>query len=80
LTCKAYLDNIEAQPGKDPEYFVKIAKEKGRTQHSELLSWLESDGGLGHGRANAIILYIRDPELAKKKIREDEKGEKPQNR
>jgi hypothetical protein len=31
---------------------------------------------LGHGHANAIILYIQDPELAKEKILEDANGEK----
>ena len=31
---------------------------------------------MGHGHANAIILYIQNPELAKKKIREDAKKKK----
>jgi len=31
---------------------------------------------LGHGHANAIILYIKDPDLAKKKLLEDAKKEK----
>ena len=26
---------------------------------SELLAWLKSDIGLGHGHANAMILYLR---------------------
>ena len=66
MTYKAYIDNIRAKTGKDPEYFQKLAKEKGLVSHAELLSWLKSDCGLGHGHANAIILYIKDPELAKK--------------
>jgi Domain of unknown function (DUF4287) len=76
MTYKAYIDNIKAKTGKGPEYFRKIAKEKGLVKHSELLSWLKSDEGLGHGHANAIIMYIQDPELAKRKIREDSKREK----
>src|SRR5437667_9747225 len=71
MNYKEYIDNIRAKTGKDPEYFQKQAKEKGLVSHAELLAWLKSDCGLGHGHANAIILYIRDPELAKKKIRED---------
>jgi len=76
MTYKAYIDNIRAKTGKDPEYFQKQAKEKGLVSHAELLSWLKSDCGLGHGHANAIILYIKDPELAKKKLVEDAKREK----
>src|SRR3989442_13603322 len=68
MTYKAYIDNIKAKTGKDPEYFQALAKEKGLTKHGELLTWLKSDCGLGHGHANAIILYIQNPELAKNKI------------
>ena len=73
---QAYIDNIKAKTGKEPEYFQKQAKEKVLVSHAELLSWLKSDCGLGHGHANAIILYIKDPELAKKKLVEDAKREK----
>jgi hypothetical protein len=67
---------IKAKTGKDPEYFQALAKEKGLVKYGELLPWLKSDFGLGHGHANAIILYIQNPELAKKKILEDAKKEK----
>jgi len=76
MTYKAYIDNIKAKTGKDPEYFQALAKEKGLAKHAELLAWLKTDCGLGHGHANAIILYIQDPEIAKKKIREDARKEK----
>lgn len=46
------------------------------TKYGELLAWLKSDCGLGRGHANTIILYIQDPELAKKKMLEDGKKEK----
>ena len=77
VTHKAYIDNIKATTGKDPEYYQAMAKEKGLVKHAELLAWLKSDCGLGHGHANAMILYIQNPELAKRKIREDAKKEKP---
>ena len=78
MTYKAYIDNIRAQTGKGPEEYRRMAKEKGLQTHAELLKWLKTDCGLGHGHANAMILYIRDTELAKKKIAEDERNEKAQ--
>jgi len=76
MTYKAYIDNIKTKTGKDPEYFQALAEEKGLVKHAELLAWLKSDCGLGHGHANAMILYIQNPELARRRIREDAKKEK----
>jgi len=76
MTYKAYIDNIYAKTGKAPEDYRKMAKEKGLVKYGELLKWLKTDCGLGHGHANAIILYIQDPELGKKKIAEDTKKAK----
>jgi hypothetical protein len=73
VTYKAYIDNIKAETGQGPEQYRAMAKRKGLTKHSELLGWLKTDLGLGHGHANAIILYIKDPALGKKKIAEDAK-------
>ena len=75
MTYKAYIDNIKAETGKGPEQYLAMAKRKRLTGHGELLAWLKTDMGLGHGHANAIILYIKDPELGKKKISEDTKRE-----
>ena len=68
MTYKAYIDNIKAKTGNRSEYFQTFAKEKGLTKYGELLAWLKADFGLGRGHANAIILYIQKPELAKMKI------------
>ena len=76
MTYKAYIDNIQAKTGKTPEDFRRLATEKGLVKHGELLKWLKTDCGLGHGHANAIILYIQDPELARRKIAEDAKSAK----
>jgi len=76
MTYKAYIDTIKAKTGKDPQYFQALAKAKGLTKHGELLAWLKSDCGLGHGHANAIILYIQNPEVAQKKILADARQEK----
>ena len=43
-------------------------------KYGELLEWLKGDCRLGHGHANAIILYIQNPTLAKRKMAEDAKA------
>lgn len=78
MTYKAYIDNIQAKTGKTPEDFRKMAKERGLVKYGELLRWLKTDCGLGHGHANAIIPYIQDPEAAKKKLLADARMAKPQ--
>jgi len=76
VTYKAYIDNVKAKTGKTPEDYLKMAKERGLTKYVDLLKWLKTDCGLGHGHANAIILYIQNPALARKKIAADTKRAK----
>lgn len=58
MSFQAYLDNIKAKTGKTPEDFQKLAKLKGllkpETKTGEIIQWLKSDFGLGHGHAMAI--------------------------
>ncbi len=75
MTFKAYIDNIQAKTGKTPEDFRRMAEQKGLVKHGELLGWLKNYFGLGYGHANAIILYIRNPAIAKEKLRKDAKAE-----
>jgi hypothetical protein len=76
VTYKAYIDNIKEKTGKSPEDYREMADKKGLSKYSDLLKWLKTDCGLGHGHANAMILYIQNPALAKKKIAEDVKAAK----
>ena len=76
MTYKAYIDNIYAKTGKTPDDYLKMAREKGLVKYGDLLKWLKTDCGLGHGHTNAIILYIQDPETAKKKLAQDTKKAK----
>lgn len=83
MTFKAYIDNIKIKTGKSPADFMALAKKKGFVKdgkvvakHGEVLDWIKSEFALGHGHANAIVFYLRDPEWARKKIAEDAKNEK----
>lgn len=77
MTYKAYMQNIEAKTGKSPEDLWKIANKMGFINegkivatHAQLLGWLKSDIGLGHVRANMVIVYLRlrtnDPKVSEK--------------
>lgn len=48
-----------------------MAKKNGLVKYGDLLKWLKTECGLGHGHANAIILHIQDPASARKKLAED---------
>lgn len=58
MSFQAYLDNIKAKTGKTPEDFQELAEKKGLlkpgTKTGEIVQWLKSDFGLGHGHAMAI--------------------------
>lgn len=61
MSFQAYLDNIKTKTGKTPEDFRVLAAKKGLTQYGEVMAWLKSDYGLGHGHANAIAQLIVHP-------------------
>jgi hypothetical protein len=54
MSFQAYLDNIRAKTGKNPEDFAKLATAKGISKHGDIVKWLKSDFALGHGHATAI--------------------------
>jgi len=67
-----------AKTGNSPDEFLRLATNKKLIKggkivatHSELLACLKTDMGLGHGHANAMILYFRmktnDPKLKESK-------------
>ncbi len=56
---QSYLDNIQAKTGKTPSDFKALAKKRGLTQHGELVTWLKTEFGLGHGHANALVHVIK---------------------
>jgi len=58
MSFQAYLDNIKAKTGKTADDFKAMAAEKNLTKTAEILTWLKSDFGLGHGHAMAIVHLI----------------------
>jgi hypothetical protein len=62
MSFQAYLDTIKARTGKTPDDFRKLAAQKGLTQYRDVLAWLKTDFGLGHGHANAIAQLLVNSE------------------
>jgi hypothetical protein len=58
MSFQAYLDNIYVKTGKTPQDFREMAAEKGLVKHGEIVNWLKTDFGLGHGHANAIAAVL----------------------
>lgn len=58
MSFQAYLDNVEEKTGKTPNDFIAEAKEKGLTQHKEIIDWLKKDYALGTGHARAVAYVI----------------------
>ena len=63
---RAYMEGIRAETGKTPDDYWNLANQKGFikdgkvvVKHGDMLKWLKTDIGLGHVRANFVILYLR---------------------
>ena len=65
MSFQAYLDNIQTKTGKTPVDFKAMAAEKSLTKPAEIIAWLKSDFGLGHGHAMAIVHLIVHEEYRK---------------
>jgi hypothetical protein len=68
MSFQAYLDNIQTKTGKSPADFRQMAEQKDFTQNGELkpgvkagdiIKWLKTDFGLGHGHAMAIYALLK---------------------
>lgn len=51
------LSNIEKKTGKDRAALMAQIQASGKTKHGEIVAWLKSDLGLGHGDANTLTHY-----------------------
>lgn len=68
MSFQAYIDNIKAKTGKNPDDFKKLAEQQGFIQNgqlnpnvkaSEITNWLKSEFELGHGHAMAIYAAFK---------------------
>ncbi|MFE5331099.1 DUF4287 domain-containing protein [Embleya sp. NPDC056575] len=55
----AYFPSIEKKYGRPIEEWLGLVRSSPLTRHMELVSWLKSEHGLGHGHANALVAHVR---------------------
>jgi hypothetical protein len=53
----SYFPSIEKKYGQPIDYWLALVDTKRALKHMEIVSWLKSEHGLGHGHANAIVAH-----------------------
>jgi hypothetical protein len=54
----SYFPSIEKKYGQPIEHWLELARSRHGVKHMEIVSWLKTEHGLGHGHANAIVAYV----------------------
>jgi hypothetical protein len=63
MSYQAYLDAVEKKTGLTPRQLVEQAAAQGfgpESKAGEIVAWLKSEHGLGHGHAMAMAQVIRN--------------------
>jgi Domain of unknown function (DUF4287) len=60
----SYFPSIEKTYGKPMSHWFALVNGKTDMKHMDIVKWLKSEHGLGHGHANAVVAHC----LASKKV------------
>jgi hypothetical protein len=55
----SYFPSIEKTYGKPISHWLNLVSEKADMKHIDIVNWLKSEHGLGHGHANAIVAHAK---------------------
>ncbi|MYW65915.1 DUF4287 domain-containing protein [Streptomyces sp. SID8379] len=55
----SYFPSIETKYGHPVAYWFDLIRSSPLDKHMELVGWLKSEHGLGHGHANALVAHVR---------------------
>jgi hypothetical protein len=56
----SYFASIEKTYGRPVQDWLDLANDRlDEHPHMQVVTWLKSEHGLGHGHANAIVAYVR---------------------
>lgn len=53
----SYFPSIEKKHGQPIDHWIQLVKKQKGMKHMEIVQWLKSEHGLGHGHANAIVAH-----------------------
>ncbi len=53
----SYFPSIEKKYGQPISHWLGLLAELKNMKHMEMVNWLKSEHGLGHGHANAIVAH-----------------------
>jgi hypothetical protein len=54
----SYFPSIEKKYGQPIDHWLRLVRKRKAMKHMEIVAWLKSEHGLGHGHANAIVAYV----------------------
>ena len=58
---RAYFPSIEAKYGRSIAEWKALMADTGLTTWKELIAWLKTEHGFGHGHANALVIdYLNE--------------------
>jgi hypothetical protein len=61
----SYIPSIERAYGRPIAEWKALIRAKGPAKHMELVHWLKSEHGMGHGHANALVGHTLAEDHAK---------------
>ena len=53
----SYFPSIEKKYGQPIDHWIKLVQKQKDMKHMEVVNWLKTEHGLGHGHANAIVAH-----------------------
>ena len=54
----SYFPSIEKKYGQPIEHWLNLVGQRASMKHMEIVNWLKTEHGLGHGHANAIVACV----------------------
>ncbi len=54
----SYFPSIEKKYGHPMAHWLGLIEKRQGMKHMELVSWLKSEHGMGHGHANAVVAHV----------------------